>query len=497
MPAPLLTKSSFTTFIECPIKLWLEKVRPDIGLPDAPGLERIFEQGREVDDLSRGLYPGGIEIRDYNLAGFRNTQDAIANGAKILYQPTAVADGLSARADILTLGEGGKWDLHEVKMATEVKDDYLYDVAFQKSCFEAADIPIGKTFLVHINNKYVRHGVIEVDKLFIEEDISDQVGDVLTEVDVLIPQAIAVLDWPRELSARHLASCPDLTKCVYAGRWFNHLEPADKETALRELDAATVAEMLENRIVSLEGLSDAYLATVPYQTDEERWPLAIDKTAIRKEIEALEYPLYFFDYETYYHPIPPFDGYSPYQQIPFQYSLYVLEAEGAEPRIHDFLMLTFEDPSLALIEDLRKAVGPTGNFVAWNASFEMGRNKDLATLHPEHADFMLGINKRMYDLMMPFKRKAYVHPGFRGSASLKKVMPVLVPELSYDKLAIHKGDEASASWPVITDPATPEAQRKKLIADEIEYCRLDVYAMVRILAVLKRVAHSDKHPFGP
>ncbi|MFA5185732.1 MAG: DUF2779 domain-containing protein [Patescibacteria group bacterium] len=494
MPAQLLTKSSFTSFIECAIKLWLEKVRPDIGLPEEPGLERIFEQGRMVDDLARGLYPGGIAIKDYNHAGFKNTQAAIASGAKVLYQPTAVADGLSARADILTLGKGGKWDLHEVKMATEVKEDYLYDVAFQKLCFEAAGIPIGKTFLAHINNKYVRQGEVEVDKLFTEEDISAKVADVMTEVENLIPQAKAVFKWPRELAAQHLAGCPDLTKCAFAGRWFNHFDPSEKEAALRELDAATVAEMLENGVVALDGLSDDYLASIPYRTPEERWPLAIDRHAIKKEIEALEYPLYFFDYETYYYPVPPFDGYVPYQQIPFQYSLYVLDAEGAEPRIHDFLMPTFEDPALALIEDLKSVVGPTGNFIAWNASFEMGRNKDLATIHPEHAEFMLGINTRMYDLMMPFKRKAYVHPGFRGSASLKKVMPTLIPELSYDKLGIHKGDEASASWPVITDPATPEEQRKKLIADEIEYCRLDVYAMVRILEELRKIA-EPKNPF--
>ncbi|MDQ7814995.1 MAG: DUF2779 domain-containing protein [Patescibacteria group bacterium] len=496
MPAPLLTKSSFMHFKECPIRLWLEKVRPDVCVPEEGGVGLVAQQGREVDLLARGLYPGGVEIRSFNLEGFRDTQVAMSGGAKILFQPTAFASSLSARADILTLGADGKWNIHEVKMATSVKDDYYFDLAFQKICFELAGIPIGKTFLTHINNGYVRRGAIEVNELFIEEDVTDLVLGKIQAVEDLIPRAKEVLDWPQQLAAVHLAQCHDLVTCKYTGCWLNHFVYPIKEGIMRVLGPATAAAMLESGGVTLEGLSDEFLASIPYRAPEVLWPHRIDKDRIRADIEALEYPLYFFDYETYSSPIPPFDGYRPYQQVPFQYSLFVLSRD-AESRRHDFLMRTFDDPALDLIADMRQEIGPSGNLVAWHASFEMGRNRELAEAHPEHADFLFGLNNRMYDLIRPFKQHAYVHPGFRGSASLKKVMPVLVPELSYDNLNIRKGDQASATWPVITDPTISEAEKEKLIADEIEYCRLDVYGMVRILEALKRDVESDKHPFAP
>jgi hypothetical protein len=119
--------------------------------------------------------------------------------------------------------------------------------------------------------------------------------------------------------------------------------------------------------------------------------------------------------------------------------------------------------------------------------FEKGRNQELATMYPEHADFLLDLNDRTYDLMQIFKKKLYVHPEFLGSSSLKKVMPVLIPSLSYKNLNIQEGGEASASWLPITDPKLPKKQKEQLIKDEIEYCRLDVMAMVKILEFLQKL----------
>lgn len=494
MPAPLLTKSDFMAFYDCPIRLWLIRVRPDIGLPPDEGKEKLFEWGHEVDDLARGLFPGGVEVQSYNAQGFKNTQAAIAKGAKILYQPTAVGQGLSARADILTRGRGGKWDIHEVKISTSAREDHVYDLAFQRLAFEAAGIPINKTHLTHLNNEYVRQGDIEIGKLLAEDDLTDQVMDITPEVERAIPQAKAVLKWPQELTAEHLATSPDLAKSVYAGRWLSQLYPQVREQIMSGLEPEVAAKMLENGIVEMDGLSAPFVASLPYRTPEERWPFKIDRVAIKEELAKLEYPLHFFDYETFSHPIPPFDGYSPYKRVPFQFSLYVLDAPGAKPRIRDFLATEYKDPAPDCIAAMRKYFKPTGSVLAWYASFESSLTEELAVRHPEHAEFLRGINARMYDLIQPFKKKMYVNPACRGSNSIKSVLPVLAPELSYDKLRIHKGDEASASWPVITDPKTPAADREQLIKDEIEYCRLDVYGMVRILEELGKMV-SPKNPF--
>ena len=61
---------------------------------------------------------------------------------------------------------------------------------------------------------------------------------------------------------------------------------------------------------------------------------------------------------------------------------------------------------------------------------------------PEYKDAMEAINNRVVDLIIPFKQKWYDDPRFEGSASIKKVLPVLCPELSYKTLGIQEGGSA-------------------------------------------------------
>ena len=92
----------------------------------------------------------------------------------------------------------------------------------------------------------------------------------------------------------------------------------------------------------------------------------IDLNAIKKELKSLVYPLYFFDYETYPPAIPLFKGFKPYQQIPFQFSLHVLNDENSEPAHFEYLHEKPTDPSLPLINKLREMIGPEGSIIVWS-----------------------------------------------------------------------------------------------------------------------------------
>jgi hypothetical protein len=69
------------------------------------------------------------------------------------------------------------------------------------------------------------------------------------------------------------------------------------------------------------------------------------------------------------------------------------------------------------------------------------------------------INGQMQDLRDVFAKWHYAHPGFRGSTSIKAVMPVLVPELSYDDLEIKEGATASEQWWKMTAEDIPAGER--------------------------------------
>ncbi len=464
----MLSKSDFMKYVECPCLLWLQKCRPDLLPPVDAATERLFAAGREVDLESRKLFPGGKEVAGFVFDGWRNTQRALAEGHEVLFQPTAVAGQLHARADILTRNrEAGAWDIREVKMATRVKDEHLTDLAFQYLCFRNAKVEVKRTHLVHINNRYIRRGAVDPRKLFASEDVTEQVQKEALRVRRQIPKALAVLEWGRVPGERNVKACVDEKTCEYLGSYLAEL-PAPLRAKLEELRAK---EPLPNPpIIRINGLK------------------------IKKAIQDLHRPFQFLDYETFSPAIPMFDGYRPYEAVTFQYSLHLQDTPDAKPRHVAYLHDQMSDPAPALSAHLRQHALPGGTFVAWYARFEKDRNTEMGKRLPEFEPFYASVNDRMYDPIALFKKKggSYFHSDFMGSASLKKVLPVLAPELSYKDLAIQEGETASNGWPTLIDPHTPAAKRDKLRDDMLAYCGRDTLAMVRIMEHLDEVTSDGK-----
>jgi hypothetical protein len=91
-------------------------------------------------------------------------------------------------------------------------------------------------------------------------------------------------------------------------------------------------------------------------------------------------------------------------------------------------------------------IGPIGHVIVWNQSFEMSRNKEMGQMYPEYKKFLDDVNSRVYDLMEIFSKQLHVHPSYLGKTSIKYVLPVLVPQLSYKVLAIQNGAMACLRW---------------------------------------------------
>ena len=94
--------------------------------------------------------------------------------------------------------------------------------------------------------------------------------------------------------------------------------------------------------------------------------------------------------------------------------------------------------------------------------------------------------------MDAFKRKInnktqvfFYDNKLQGSYSIKKVLPVFAPELSYKDLEIQEGmmaQEAYYSFPKL-DEEDLEEVRKNLE----EYCKLDTWSMVLIVHALSKL----------
>ena len=116
-----------------------------------------------------------------------------------------------------------------------------------------------------------------------------------------------------------------------------------------------------------------------------------------------------------------------------------------------------------------------------NKSFEQGCIKSLADHCPDIASDLLALNERFVDLIDPFRGGGYYHHDFKGSFSIKNVLPAICPhnkELDYKNLDINNGAMASSSYKHMRDMSQDEIvlMRKKLF----DYCWLDTYAMYAI-----------------
>ena len=129
-------------------------------------------------------------------------------------------------------------------------------------------------------------------------------------------------------------------------------------------------------------------------------------------------------------------------------------------------------------------VGPV---VVWNQSFEKMCNRELGEMLPRHADFFEKVNENIFDLRKIFSDHLFVHPGFRGSTSIKDVLPVLCPLHSYSSLSIAAGTSAAINWYHLATRRHPEDHCTRIHNDLLKYCELDSMAMLKIYEVLAAI----------
>ena len=116
--------------------------------------------------------------------------------------------------------------------------------------------------------------------------------------------------------------------------------------------------------------------------------------------------------------------------------------------------------------------------IAYNAPFEKGVLNRLAGGFPGHGGALSSIADRLWDQLVIF-RNHYTDYRFGGSNSLKSVLPVIVPSMSYENLGVSDGGEAQVTWNELI--RLPEGSEKnKLVKDMKEYCGQDTWAMVEI-----------------
>jgi len=211
----------------------------------------------------------------------------------------------------------------------------------------------------------------------------------------------------------------------------------------------------------------------------------ISKSAIKTFLGQLGYPVSYLDFETLGTAIPLFDQTRPYAQVPFQFSLHVVNSPGSQPKHHMFLADGRADPRREFLQRLRDWLPVAGSIVAYNAQFELGRLKECCQLHPAFKSWLTGVEARMIDLLKSFRGFQYYAPGQSGSASLKAVLPALTGH-SYNHLAIQEGGTASQEFLRVHFTDVPDAERQRVRRELELYCGQDTAGMIWIIKALEK-----------
>ncbi len=486
----VLSKTDYILFRECPKNVWYKihksELFDDLELSEFE--KSIIETGNEVELVARQLFPSGILIEGRGEEAQIITQNELMRKAEVLFQPEFLKDGFRAALDVLQFDkQTGEYSLYEVKATTDVdRKTHYHDLAFQVNLLKKFGITVKKAFVIHLNSEYKREGEINIHKLFTITEVTEAVANILEEVAQEMQVALTYVGQESEP--------PGPCSCVYKGRsnhcatfeYSNPKVPAYGVHDISRIGASkkTLQEMVDVGIFELKDVAEEMTKkmTDPQKNQifvHNNNKILIDQISIKAELESLVFPLYFLDYETFPAAIPRFNGFSPYQQIPFQYSLFVLPGPGQELQHVEFIYAESGDPSQLFLKSLQENLGTEGSIIVWNKKFECKINEEMAERNPVYKEFITAVNARVYDLMEVFGKQWYVHKGFRGKISIKNVLPVLVPELSYKTLKIQEGGTASQKWNEAVTVSTAE-EKAEIIANLKEYCKLDTLAMVKI-----------------
>lgn len=442
----MLSKSRILKGKKCVKALWLSRYkREEAEISEAQA--SIFQAGTDVGTLAQSYFSGGILALedDYPTAKTaERTRELMEQGVETIYEATFIHNQVLVAIDILHKTPAG-YIIYEVKSTNSTKAEHIEDVAIQYYVLKHLGYPIADARVMHFNRDYKRQGDLDVHKLFTSDSVLDLMDDYQQEIANRIPELIQVLKGEEP----EVEMGPQCSK-PYGCEFMNYC-------------SGLILDEIEEEIAS------------DWNPDEL---ITYEKEKIAEFLHKVQYPLYSFDFETVMPGVPLYDRSSPYQQIPFQYSLIYQESAESEPIYYDFIGDGLNDPREALIQQMIADFQHGHHALCYSVSFERSRISELILDFPQYTEELTRIQEQLVDLL-PIFRNHYRTNKTAHSASLKTVLPAYVEGMNYDDLEISHGMETSqqyAELALITD----ELLREKVLENMLIYCRQDTLGVLKL-----------------
>ena len=487
-PTHRLSKSRFLAGMQCLKRLFFEIHSPELATPPAPDRRAIMDMGTEVGVVARQYFPGGVLVEETHRqipAALSRTESLVPDPqVSAIFEGAFVWEGVLVRVDVLERLDTERWRLIEVKATSKVKPSHLDDLAIQKTVLERVGIQVEACALMHLNTQYAFQGdALNLAEMFALANMTQEVNrrqlNLMSELEDMwaILKAPTPPAIPPDAHCHVPYECPFWAHCTKEkpSRWIFHLPGSSK---LQQ-------SFLEEGIETIDEIPDHYELTEVQRRvkNDVEWISPL----LRARLESVKYPVHHLDFETFMPAIPLFPQTRPYRPIPFQWSNHVEYPDGTVMH-HHYLCTDGRDPREELALSLLESLGENGTICVYS-EYERYLLLALGDWLPHLKPALLKVIRRLWDLLSVIQQQ-YYHPDFKGSFSIKTVLPALVPELAYDDLAIQNGAVASVMYRRMVSDEPDLIERAK-IAEELEaYCERDTRAMVELRRVLKTRAEQ-------
>ena len=488
-----LSKSRYTQGVTCKKMLWLSCYKKEEA--EGTGNDAVLDNGTKVGELAKRIFGKytDIEYNNDKKQMIIQTEEALKNKPNIITEASFSYNHNFCSVDILKNDEEGV-EIYEVKSSNHLKNIYIEDASYQYYVLTNLGFNVKKVCIVHLNGEYVRNGELELDKLFVIEDITDTASNKYEEIEKNIKDINTYMNKNnsnKEPDDKIGMQCFKPYVCQYWSHCTKHL-PEKNIFKVKGLSKKKKLEFYNQGKYSFEDIQNEkinpkYKEQIDFEINNLKDKIEVEK--IREYMNTLSIPIYFLDFETIKQAIPEYDGIYPYMQTPFQFSLHYIEDEKGEVKHKEYLAEPGVDSRRQIAERLVQDIPMNVCVVAYNMGFEKRVLRELAEQFPDLREHLLNIRDNMKDLMKPFMQRLYYTKAMEGFYTIKYVLPALFPdnpELDYHNLEdVHNGGEAPEIF--LSLPSKSKEEQEKLKNALLEYCKLDTYGLVKIWEKLREI----------
>jgi hypothetical protein len=401
-----------------------------------------------------------------------------------IYEGTFIFNGVLVMVDILHF-DGQHWTAYEVKSSLKVSDAYIKDACLQYYVLKNSLDNFDDLFLVTLNSNYVFENAIDLKQLFKKRSIKINAEENIEFFSKTITQMNLVLERNTIPDIPIGKQCFSPYECDYIGTcWKNTQDPrsvfrigkSDREQlfALYFSGADTVDKIDLNSDLKphLKIQANSLKTGEPY----------IEKEEVNKFLNRTTGNYCFLDMEIWSPAIPKYNGTSPFEQIPFLFS--VCHLEKGIPVFKNYLKPIESDSRKQFLIYLLEATKDFDSVLVFDKNLEQQILGKLENLYPEYKTETDVLRKKMIDLSEPIQKFNFYHPKFNGNFSLKAVSEIFDTSSDYAQLEIGSGIVAMQKYEgLLTEenPIIAEQTKEQLIS----YCNIDTLTCMKFFDYLK------------